>query len=548
MRQEDQEKILTELRSRVVADVNHRVEAGKIRPEEIMAECIFHERRRLKDEHDSRARKEDLVFWRAMQKDLVRANDRHLMDMLGRVVDRYGQEIAGYFDMRVYKAVTRMGEPALGVLLNAISPMRLLQDMGHLPTLSQSLVVQGDAAHLRRLHELGTVIVVPTHVSNMDSILVGYALYKMGLPPFIYGAGLNLFSNPLIGYFMRNLGAYTVDRKKQDPLYKEVLKQYATLTLEFGYDNIFFPGGTRARSGALERRLKLGLMSTGLSAYVHNLKRNRPKPRVFIVPCTISYELVLEAETLIDDFLKEVGKSRYIITDDEFSRPQRVFDFIRQIFSLDSRIYFTVSRGMDVFGNPVDDEGQSLDPCGRTIDISRYVMRNGEPVEMAQRDAEYTREAGVRVSDSYFKDNVVLSTHVTARAIFSLLRRQNPSRDVLRLVRAGGEHADMELLAVYQEVERLLAELHGMARRGAVRLGPEVQSGSAEDVVQSGLKHFAIYHTDPAATRRGDRVFPTDRSLLFYYQNRLEGYRLERDSGLRPALSADLRSLYRGAS
>ena len=30
------------------------------------------------------------------------------------------------------------------------------------------------------------------------------------------------------------------------------------------------------------------------------------------------FQLVLEVETLIDDFLKEVGKSRYIITDDEF--------------------------------------------------------------------------------------------------------------------------------------------------------------------------------------------------------------------------------------
>ena len=42
---------------------------------------------------------------------------------------------------------------------------------------------------------------------------------------------------------------------------------------------------------------------------------------MFIVPATLSFQLVLEAETLIDDFLKEVGKSRYIITDDEFASP-----------------------------------------------------------------------------------------------------------------------------------------------------------------------------------------------------------------------------------
>ena len=51
---------------------------------------------------------------------------------------------------------------------------------------------------------------------------------------------------------MHNLGAYTVDRRKRDPLYKRVLKEYATMTLELGYDYLFFPGGSRSRSGAIE--------------------------------------------------------------------------------------------------------------------------------------------------------------------------------------------------------------------------------------------------------------------------------------------------------
>ena len=51
----------------------------------------------------------------------------------------------------------------------------------------------------------------------MDSLVLGYAIYRLGLPPVIYGAGLNLFSNPLVGFFMHNLGAYTVDRRKRDP-------------------------------------------------------------------------------------------------------------------------------------------------------------------------------------------------------------------------------------------------------------------------------------------------------------------------------------------
>jgi glycerol-3-phosphate O-acyltransferase len=549
MRQEDQEKILTELRSRVLHGISEDATAGRIRLDEVLADSIFYEQKRLKEDRDGgRAHKEDAAFWKDARKEMQRANDRTLLNLMGAAVDRYGKEIAGYFDPRVYKLVTRAGEPALGLLLNAVTPKRVLGDFTHLPSLEDALVVQGEVEHIRRLHELGTVICVPTHVSNMDSIIVGYALYKLGLPPFLYGAGLNLFSNPLIGYFMRNLGAYTVDRKKQDPLYKDVLKEYATLTLEYGYDNIFFPGGTRCRSGAVEKKLKLGLLSSGLSAYIYNLQRARPTPKIFIVPATISYELVLEAETLIDDFLKEVGKSRYIITDDEFSHPKRVFDFIRQLFSLDSKIFFTLGRGVDPFGNPVDDNGESLDPGGRRIDISRYVLRDGKPTHVPQRDAEYTREVGNKLSDAYFRDNVIQSTHVTARAILSILRRQNPTVDTLRLIRAGGEKDDVELLAVYKEVDRLLGELRGLTARGGIRLGPYVRDKSAEEVVTDGLRHFAIFHAEPAAMRRGDRVFPTDRSLLLYYQNRLEGYRLDRDEGIRPVLTSDHKALSRGGA
>src|SRR5690606_21927872 len=126
--------------------------------------------------------------------------------------------------------------------------------------------------------------------------LIGFAIDELGLPPLTYGAGLNLFRNPIIGRFMHTLGAYTVDRRKRDPLYKLVLKEYATVSLEFGQDNLFFPGGARSRSGAIERRLKKGLLGCSVAAYRNMVSPGRHrsgKTGVYIVPCTISYPLVL---------------------------------------------------------------------------------------------------------------------------------------------------------------------------------------------------------------------------------------------------------------
>lgn len=547
MRAEDQERILTEVQSRIVRRSVDGVGAGGLRLDEILADTLYHERRRLKEERDSKTRRADQAFYDQVFRSLPGSSERAQQHLIERVVRRYADEIAGNFDERVYKAVTRAGAPALGLLLNAVSPKLLLQRFPEVPSFDDAILIQGEVEHLRRLHELGTVILVPTHVSNLDSIVVGYALYKLGLPPFIYGAGLNLFSNPLIGYFMHNLGAYTVDRRKRDPLYKEVLKEYATLTLEHGYDNIFFPGGTRSRSGAIETKLKLGLMGTGVAAYRHNLERRKPDPKVFIVPATLSFQLVLEAETLIDDFLKEVGKSRYIITDDEFAQPTRVVDFLRQVLDLDSKIFFTVGRGFDPFGNAVDDDGESLDPMGRQVDPSRYLLRDGVLSDDAKRDAEFTREVGERVAETFLKDNLLQATHVCARAIFTLLRKNNPDTDLIRLLRAGVPREDVDLAQLYEEMDSTLSQLRGLAARGGVRLGPVVQHAAADEVVHDALAHFQIYHQTPAAERRGDRVFALDRPLLFYYQNRLEGYRLERGTGLTPALTPDHRAIREGA-
>src|SRR5207237_3189672 len=131
----------------------------------------------------------------------------------------------------------------------------------------------GQVADLARLARTGTLILTPTHLSNLDSIAIGFALERTGLPPCTYGAGKNLFTNPLLAFFMRNLGAYRVDRRIKHDLYKDTLKAYSSVLLEHGYHSLFFPGGTRSRSGGLESRLKLGLLGTGLEATVNLMAR-----------------------------------------------------------------------------------------------------------------------------------------------------------------------------------------------------------------------------------------------------------------------------------
>ncbi len=496
--------------------------------ERALFDTLYHERQRLESERDRTKAREQAHRYDRIHSEALRANAARQRELLKEVIQAFAEEVSGHFDRRVYAVATRVIPRGLNLLLNAMSPLKLARAATDgFSSLDDRVLLEGETDALRAAVKRGTVVLLPTHLSNLDSILMGYAIFRLGLPPFLYGAGLNLFENRVIGFFMHNLGAYRVDRRKKAEVYKEVLKTYACCSMELGYHNLFFPGGTRSRSGGIEKKLKLGLLGTALEAYIRNLRAQRPHPDVYVVPCTINYQLVLEAETLIDDHLKAEGRSRYIIEDDEFSRPALVLHFIRKLVTLDSRIHLVVGRPMDVFGNAVDDEGRSLDRRGRPVDRTRYVLRDDAPVFDDQRDQEYTRELAEAVSAAFHRDTVVHATHVVARAVFDWLRERSPELDLYRLLRTGGRDESLPLAEAHGRVGALLRTLRAAADRGALRVGASVASGDPARVIGEALAHFDSYHRRPAIERRGDRLFHTDRNLLLYYQNRLDGFGLE---------------------
>ncbi|MFH1149546.1 MAG: 1-acyl-sn-glycerol-3-phosphate acyltransferase [Actinomycetota bacterium] len=520
-------------KERVVVEVTHRVMDDYARDprkvEQALFDTLYEERLRLRTEKDKDEVKRLSGYYKRMQKEAASAGQERQRELLQGLIGHYTEEVSGHFDKRVYRAATTVMPALITGLLNTMSPLKLLRGIprGDLETMGDQMVLQGEVDLFRDLAGKGTIVLVATHSSHMDSIMLGWAIYRLGLPPFTYGAGMNLFSNPILGFFMHNLGAYKVDRRKKAELYKDVLKAYCGCTIEMGYNNMFFPGGTRTRSGATEEHLKMGLLGQGLDAYIHNLRNKKEKPDVFVVPVSINYQLVLEAETLIDDYLKEVGKSRYIITDDEFSKPQVVLDFVRKLFSLDSKIHVTVGRPLDVFGNAVDDEGNSVDQRGRVIDRRRYVFRRGRPAFDMQRDREYTMELARAITDSFHRDTVIKSTNLVSSAVFTWLREQNPDVDLYKLLRAGGVEPDVPLRDVYRRMELTLKALHRLSDYGRVRMDQTLSRGDTVLMMGEALAHFQSFHQQAAMVRHGDRLAHCDRNLIYYYRNRLTGFDLK---------------------
>jgi glycerol-3-phosphate O-acyltransferase len=519
-----------QMRPEIVDEVTRRVGAARradaaAHPDESLAyqlnDVVIHELRRLRrvqppDTVEDRRRIEAVA--QALQRG---ASQEELGALLDTLVRAYAEDIAGSFSLPAYRVASRLLPSALSLAFTPLGLRHLSIGLGGGGALEERIRIDGDLDQLRRLAESGVLIVVPTHLSNLDSPLVGFALERAGLPPMTYGAGKNLFSSPLTAFFMARLGAYKVDRRLRFGLYKEVLKTFSQVILERGLHSIFFPGGTRSRSGAIERKLKLGLAGTALSAYIEELRTRGPTaPRYYFVPLTLNMPLVLEAETLIEDYLKEVGKNRYIIEDDEFTRIGRVLTFVRKLLTMDSAIEVRFCSPRDPFGNRVDAAGRSHDLRGREVDPARYVLVDGAPAHHRGRDEEYTRELGALVADDYLAGASYFSTHLVALVLFVHMERELPGLDLYRRLRHPRE-LTLPLDELARRVERVRDAVEANVGRGLGRLAARAHGLDGAALVHDALVAFSGYHTRPAVERRGAEVALVERELIYYYHNRL---------------------------
>ncbi len=100
-------------------------------------------------------------------------------------------------------------------LLNSITKGWIRGLFSRNEALLKKVELRGEVDLVRTLHQEHTIVLLPTHFSNLDSVLLGYGIHLSGLPPFLYGAGLNLYNNRIVAYFIDRLGAYKLDRRKK---------------------------------------------------------------------------------------------------------------------------------------------------------------------------------------------------------------------------------------------------------------------------------------------------------------------------------------------
>ncbi len=483
---------------------------------------------------------DDSSFWGEVKASLLQINSstglskgtkiQEYKSVLNRITSRYAEEIASNFKHTHYKFTRSVVTYGFSRLLNAARVKGIKSIFSNQFTLQDKIQITGETDQLRDLATKGTIVMVPTHFSNLDSILIGWIISVLGLPPFIYGAGLNLFNISIFAYFMDSLGAYKVDRRKKNLLYLETLKTYSKEAIQFGCHSLFFPGGTRSRSGMIESKLKLGLLSTAIEAQRANFQNeiNDISGKIFVVPVTINYHFVLEAPSLIRDHLSITGQERYYKENDEFSNSYKISKFLLKFFTKGSDISVSVGKAMDVLGNYVDENGHSLDKKGRIIDTRDYFLSEGEVTVDQQREEEYTNMLGRRIVEEFHKINRVFSSHLVAFTAFEMIQAANRKLDLFDLIRLPEEDISLSYEEFKVNCERVMDKVYELKSKGLINVAPHLRQ-EMDEIIKHGLDNVGMYHAKrPLIQNELGDIVTEDMSLLYFYHNRLTGYGLEK--------------------
>ncbi|MBK7071363.1 MAG: 1-acyl-sn-glycerol-3-phosphate acyltransferase [Myxococcales bacterium] len=376
-------------------------------------------------------------------------------------VERYLGELELGFRGWAQRGATRLLRPVLGAVF--APPVGAGADDG----LDARLEVGGDVATVAAVGA-DALVFAPTHGANLDAIVLGLALERLGLPPALYLAGEHLYRNPLVGRLMGPLGAVRIDRARADRRYLAVLAAYVAALAARGAALTIFPGATRRRDGTLEHDLRLGLIAAAARAAAAQGRR------LHVVPVTINLQIVLEAAWLVDYHLRGRGHER--VVGDELFVPGRLAATARRLRALDQR---AVLR----FGAPI--------ACDRRLDV--------DGLAAALRGA-------------YRAGAVFLDTHVVGRALDDL---RVAARG--RAIPAGAVGA---LAWPRAEVERAVAATAAHLDRHPADGARWRPARPVAAIVDGALAAWRGGHPTPAARAAGDAIELIEPRLAWFYANR----------------------------
>lgn len=165
--------------------------------------------------------------------------------------------------------------------------------------------LQYDPEQLRRIGALGQrnpVVFLPSHKSNLDHLVLQYALHENGHAPNHTAGGINMNFFP-VGPLVRRSGVFFIRRSfRDDRVYKFVLSHYIDYLIEKRFSLEWYIEGGRSRSG------KLLPPRFGMLAYVVDSYRRGKCEDVVLIPTSLAYDQISDVGSYASE--QRGGKKR----------------------------------------------------------------------------------------------------------------------------------------------------------------------------------------------------------------------------------------------
>lgn len=195
-----------------------------------------------------------------------------------------------------YRALAMLREMEAEVDVSAVRALDTAFDATVARMYSAFEIDEEGLARVREAAKDGTLVLLPSHKSHVDYIVLTRLFFRSNLPVPLVAAGDNLAFFPL-GPILRRAGAFFIRRSfKGDRLYGAVVDAYMRRLLKDGYPLEFFLEGGRSRTGKLLPP-KLGLLSIVVDAALGSEGDGGRK--VWFVPISIGYERVVEERAYV---------------------------------------------------------------------------------------------------------------------------------------------------------------------------------------------------------------------------------------------------------
>jgi glycerol-3-phosphate O-acyltransferase len=253
------------------------------------------------------------------------------------------------------------------------------------------------------------VVLVPSHRSYFDFVLVSWLFYQNHLMPPHIAARENMAFGPF-GFVFRRAGAFFLRRSFDDPLYRAVFRAYVGNLVREGFTQEFFIEGARSRTGKTLAP-RMGMLSWTIEGFIDSGRRD-----LLLVPVGITYERLVEEGAMVDELSGGAKQDESVLG---LMRARKVL----------ARRFGSVFVN---FGEPIS--------LARALGPHRGVFAGGEPAEQLAERRAFTEALG---NDIVERINLAMVANATSVAACVLLAEPHTGMFRAQLAQRMGELVEL---------------------------------------------------------------------------------------------------------